>query len=102
MRDPVDVCAGVEPHIRRYAGEEHVLWAAQLGDGNSLPLQIADGAHTVGPDYLETADVAPGENDDGVPCLHPGEERPDEVQGDVDRAGSHGWREEIPSHHDVL
>ena len=38
----------------------------------------------------------------GSPCFHPEEERPDEVQGDVDLAGRQGWREQIPGHHDVL
>ena len=79
-----------------------MLWAAQLGHGSGLPFQIADGAHPIGPDHLEAADVAPREDDDGVSGLHPDEERPDEVQGDVDLAGSQGWREKIPSHHDVL
>ena len=79
-----------------------MLGAAQFGHGHGLPLQVADGAHPLGPDHLEAADVAPREDDDGVPCIHPDEERPDEVQDDVDLAGSQGWREKVPGHLDVL
>ena len=78
------------------------MWAAQLRHGHGLLPQVADGAHPVGPDQLEAADVAPREDDEGVPRLHLDEERPNEVQGEVDIAGSHGWREQLPGHPDVL
>src|SRR5262245_33785940 len=102
MGDPVHVLLGVQAHIRYHAGEEDVIGAASLGHGDGLPLQVADRADSVGPKQLEAADVAPRQHDDLVPRFHWDKERPDEVHGDVDLAGSYRLREQFSTYLDVL
>src|SRR5262249_24448676 len=50
MRDPGDVLLGIQSHIGGHTGEEDIVGGAQVGDGHSLPLQVADGADLCGPE----------------------------------------------------
>jgi hypothetical protein len=102
MDDPVDVLAWVHAHIGQNAGEEHVIGATQLGDGDGLPLQIANRADVVGPKQLEAADVGPREDDEGVSSLQAGEKWSGEVQCDVNLPSAHGLREQFLPRPDVL
>src|SRR5262245_19131887 len=45
MQGPVDVLAGIQPHILRHTGQEEVMHAPLLRDGDGLSLQVADGLH---------------------------------------------------------
>src|SRR4029434_4150046 len=90
MRNDVEVLARVQAHIRHHTGKKDVPAGIQRGDGDGLSLQIANGADRVRPKQFEAADVEPREDDDGVPCLQPEEERRGKVPIEVGFAGSEG------------
>jgi hypothetical protein len=80
---------GIQPHICGHAGEEDVLAGLQGFYSDGLPLEVADGADAIRPKELEAADMDPCQDDDGVPCLQPDDERASEGQGDVSLTGGH-------------
>ena len=66
-------------------------WAdPELGHGDGLPLQVADRADLLGPEQLEAADVAPRQDNDWVPRVHPNDDRRGEVHVDVSLARGQG------------
>src|SRR5438132_3297788 len=87
MRNPGDVLLGIQPHIRDHAGEEDVVGGSNLGYGDRLPLQVADGADALRPEKLPAADMNSRQDDDQVPRVHLKKKRPAELQGEVDLTG---------------
>src|SRR5215813_8966827 len=87
MCDPVDVFGGVQADVRHHTGEEDVIRASQFGHGDGLLLQVADSAHTLSAEQLEAADMPPCQDHNWIPRVQMDEERPNEVQGDVNLTG---------------
>ena len=66
---------------------------------DSLPLEVADRPHPIGPEQLNTADMETRQPKDGLSGLHVQEERRGEVQADVNGARGQGLRHftEVPA-----
>ena len=74
----------------------------QLRHRHRLSLQVTDGTHLLGPEQLEAAYVGPCQDDQGVSSLEAEEQRPGEVEGDVNLTGGHSLREHLLPRPDVL
>jgi len=59
MHGPVDILVRIQTDILRHTGNEQLVGAPKLGDGDGLPLQVPDGPHPVGPEHFVAADMHP-------------------------------------------
>ena len=59
MHGPVDILLRIQADILRHTGEEQMVGAPQLRDGDRLPLQVPDRSHPIGSEQLEAADMHP-------------------------------------------
>ena len=80
---PVDVFAGVEAHVCRHAGQEDVLARLERLHGHGLSLQVADRAHLIASEQLETSEVDAGQHDNRVTCVDADDERAGERHREV-------------------
>jgi hypothetical protein len=102
MRDPGDVLAGVQSHIRGHAREEEVVRRAQGGYRNGFSFQVADRPHVVRPEDLVAADMDPSQEDDRLSRVHLDDERCHEGDGEIKLAGGQSLIELVHLDLDVL
>ena len=102
MGDPGDVRTRIDAHVGQHARGEDVLWLPQAGDGDLLPLEVADRAHALGAEQLEAAGVNTGQDNDRSALVQADDEWTAEVQRQVYLSGGYRLREEVQRHLDVL
>src|SRR5262245_25716348 len=68
--DPVDVLDGIQPHIRRHAGQEYMRARTQRLHADALALQVSDPLYRLVSEQLETAGVHAGKHNDRTASIH--------------------------------
>jgi len=74
VRHPLDVRAWVDTEVGEDTRDLDVVWSAQPLDGDTLATEVADRLDTLVADDLLAADVAPGDEDEGVAPIDPGDQ----------------------------
>jgi hypothetical protein len=87
VHGPVDVLLGVQADILRHTGDEQMVGAPQLGDGDGFPLQIPNGPHPLGPEHFRAADMHPAQKDDGGSDVDLHNKRRDKCHADINGTG---------------
>src|SRR4029434_6456257 len=83
MDSPVDVFLGIEADILRHTRSKEVVRAPKLGDGDGLPLEVADGSHPVRPEEFIAANMHTSQEDNWGSCVNLNDERWGECHGDI-------------------
>ena len=83
MRHPLDVRAWVDADVGKDARDLDVVWGARPGNGDAHAAEVADRLEALVADDLLAADVAPGDEDEGVTPIDPGDEGGGEAEAEV-------------------
>src|SRR5207244_8456313 len=74
VRQPRNVRARVNAKVGEDARNLDVVWSARPSNGDALPAQVVERLDALVGNDLLAADVAPGDEDDGVTPIDPGDE----------------------------
>jgi hypothetical protein len=96
LGDPVNVSAGIDPHVGQHRGEHAVAGGVQPRDRDLLPSQVPDGANLLGAEQLVAANMQPHQDDNGLSLVEARNHGAHIVGGDVGLTGDEGIKRHWP------